>query len=87
MKSIEEGIKIAEDIGEQELFIIGGGEIYKQSLDMSDKLYLTRIHGEFEGDTFFPVLDMNVWRETAKEECSADDKHDYAMTFLQYTKK
>ena len=87
VKSIAEGIKLAAEKGEEELFIIGGGEIYKQALDLTDIVYLTRVHGEFEGDTFFPDLDMSRWKEVSKTFHPADDRHKYSMTFLQFKKK
>lgn len=87
VKNIEEGIKLAAEKNEEELFVIGGGEIYKQALDMTDIVYLTRVHGEFEGDTFFPVLDKRLWKEVSANFHPADDRHKYDMTFLQYNKE
>jgi dihydrofolate reductase len=61
--SIENGIKFAESNGESELFVIGGGEIYKYCLecDLIDQIYLTRVNFDGEADTFFPELDMQEW--------------------------
>lgn len=87
VKSIEEGIKLAAEKNEEELFIIGGGEIYKQSLDLTDIVYFTRVHSEFDGDTFFPELDMGKWKEVSNDFHPADDRHKYDMTFLQFNKK
>ena len=85
--SIEEGIDKARQLGEEELFIIGGGEIYRQSMPLADKIYLTRVHGEFEGDTFFPELKLDQWTELNRRFHDTDEKHAYAMTFLEYAKK
>ncbi len=58
MFSIEEAIAYAKEEGEEEVFIIGGGEIYKQSMHLLDKLYLTEVISDIPGDTYFPELDM-----------------------------
>jgi len=62
----------------------GGAEIYKQALDIADKMYLTRIHEEFDGDTFFPEIDMNVWRETEREDCKPDERSKYYYSFCVF---
>lgn len=67
-------------------FIIGGGEIYKQSLAIADKIELTRVHENFEADTFFPKVDMSVWKETANTFHTKDDKHKYEFSFLTYVR-
>jgi len=51
----------------------GGAEIYKQALDIADKMYLTRIHEEFDGDTFFPEIDMSVWKESERRDFEPND--------------
>ncbi len=58
-KSLEEALELAKL--DSEVFIIGGGEIYKQSLQIADKVYLTRVHAGFAGDTFFPELNLSEW--------------------------
>ncbi|HAW53337.1 MAG TPA: diacylglycerol kinase [Flavobacteriales bacterium] len=87
VKNIEQGIALAAEQDESELFIIGGGEIYRQSLNLADNVYLTRVHGIFEGDTYFPELEMNIWKEVSREFHPADDKHKYSMSFLRFNKK
>lgn len=67
-----------------EIFIIGGGEIYRQSMDMVDKIYLTRIHQEFEGDAFYPDVDENIFQEVERRE-RLDQPVPY--TFLTYVRK
>jgi dihydrofolate reductase len=75
------------DTGEErEVFVIGGGEIYKQSMDIADKLYITRVHATFEGDTFFPEIDATVWKETNRTDCKADEKNKYDYSFIEYEK-
>lgn len=68
-------------------FIIGGGEIYKQALLFADKIELTRVHHEFEADTFFPKIDMSVWKETENVLHEKDDKHNYAYSFITYERR
>ena len=68
-------------------FIIGGGEIYKQGLLFADKIELTRVHHEFEADTFFPKIDTTVWKETSNTLHEKDDKHDYAFSFITYERR
>jgi len=74
-------------INEQEVFIIGGAQIYAQALPVADKLYITRIHASFpEADAFFPVIDRNIWKETSRETFPADEKNPYPFTFIEYEK-
>lgn len=80
--SIEEALRIARDNGETEAFIIGGGEIYKQSMHYWDRLYLTRVDARVEGDAFFPQIDIDDWEIIASESHTADEKNEYDYTFL-----
>jgi dihydrofolate reductase len=82
--SVEDAIKKALELGETDLAIIGGGEIYREALRHTDVIWLTRVHHEFEAHTFFPVLDATEWKITWREEHQADEKHAYAFTFLKY---
>ncbi len=69
-------------------FIIGGGEIYKQSINLADKLELTRVHASFDGaDTFFPNVDTNIWKEVSRTTHEADEDHNYAFSFITYVRK
>jgi dihydrofolate reductase len=70
---------------EDEVFIIGGAQIYAQILPDADKLYLTKIHAEFsEADVFFPAINYSEWREVSRETHLADEKHPYSFTFVEY---
>ena len=86
--SLREAVNVAKKNNEEEAFIIGGGEIYKLALeeDLVDRIYLTRIHHEFDGDTFFPYIDEK-WIETHRSEYKKDEKHKYDFTFLTYEKE
>jgi len=66
-------------------FIIGGGEIYKQAMPFVDRIEITRVHHSFpEADTYFPEIDVTVWKETTREEHTKDEKHSFPFTFLTY---
>lgn len=79
--SIEEALGMAYDAGETEAFIIGGGEIYRDSADLWDKLYLTEVDLETEGDVFFPALEKSAWREIWREAHGTDEKNEYPYVF------
>ena len=65
----------------KELMIIGGGEIYKMLLGETNRIYITRVDGEFEGDAYFPEIDPRIWKLTSRDDHPADDKHAYAYSF------
>ncbi|HXU26114.1 MAG TPA: dihydrofolate reductase [Bacteroidia bacterium] len=69
----------------EEIFIIGGAEIYKQTIAMCHKIYLTRIHHSFEGDAFFPELTSD-WKLTHQENMAADEKNKYPFAFQTWTR-
>lgn len=83
--SIEEGISKCPN-GE-EVFIIGGGEIYKQSMPFTDKIELTRVHGNVEADTYFPEINYNDWELVFEEVHKKDDRHNFDFTFQTFLKK
>lgn len=68
-------------------FIIGGGEIYTLAMQVADKIELTRVHGTFEADTFFPKLNSSQWELIHKEEHNKDDKHNFAFTYETWVRK
>lgn len=84
--SIEEAIQYSKDQNQERIFIMGGGEIYKQSLALTDEIYLTEVKEEFEGDTFYPVLDSE-WIEESREAHQADEKNAYAYDFVKLVRK
>ncbi|MEQ9405840.1 MAG: dihydrofolate reductase [Cyclobacteriaceae bacterium] len=85
-RSIEEALDKAEQAGENEAFIIGGGEIYRQSLEIADTIYLTEIKGEFEGQTTFPEFDKEEWKEVSRKHHPIDERHKYSFDFVEYKK-
>ena len=88
VNSVEEALKVAKSNGDNEAFIIGGGRIYKLAVDagLVDRIYLTKIHHSFDGDTFFPKLNPD-WVEVKREDCFKDDNHKYNYSFILLEKK
>ena len=84
--SIQEAIEFAESRKEPELFIIGGGEIFKQTMSVADVIHLTVVHAEMEGDTFFEYDDSS-WEVAQKEFVAADEKNEYDSTYLKLVRK
>ncbi len=79
--SVEEALQIAKDNGETEVFIIGGAQIYERSKNLWDRLYLTEVDVDVEGDVHFPELDMNNWKLISEEAHQADDKNEHDYNF------
>jgi len=71
----------------EENFIIGGGSIYRQFMPLADKLYITRVHKEFEGDVFFPEIDTAEWELQSVEKIGDDPQNDFSYTFEIYKRK
>ncbi len=83
--SLEKAIAICPQ--NEDLFIIGGGEIYKQSINIVDRLDLTRVHENFDAEVFFPEIDLDIWKLESEEFHEKDDKHKYDFSFQSYIKK
>ena len=84
VNSIEAALQQAQLLGESEVFIIGGAEIYRQTLGIIDKLYLTKVHHSFDGDAIFPALNMEQWIEQSHQFHPIDEKHKYSFTYFIY---
>lgn len=69
---------------EREVFVIGGGEIFRQAISRADRLYLTVVHAQVEGDTYFPDFEHDGWALESEERHEADEKHPWAFTFRNY---
>ena len=82
--SLEDAIAEAGDV--EELFIAGGGEIYRLSMELADRILLTRIHDEFDGDATFPPLDRDTWTLSSAEHREADERNASACTFESWTR-
>lgn len=85
--SLEDALKLAQEGGEQEAFIIGGAEIYKQALPHADIVYLTEIYHKFEGDAFFPKVNHDEWELVYEEKHEPDEKNKYRFAFCEYKRK
>lgn len=85
--SLSEALDIAKQHQETEAFIIGGGEIYRMGLLLADRIYLTEIAGDFEGQVTFPALDQSIWKEVSRKHHPSDERHNYAFDFVVYEKK
>ncbi|MEK7080805.1 MAG: dihydrofolate reductase, partial [Patescibacteria group bacterium] len=73
---------------DEEIFIIGGGQIYKLFIEKADKLYITHVNAEFpDADTFFPKIDKNKWQKTKSELLKKDELNKYDLEFAEYVRK
>lgn len=82
--SLEEAVGLCST--DQEVFIIGGAEIYRQALPLASKIYLTHIWYDFEGDTFLFEVDSSAWQEIHREDFAPDEKNKYAYSLITYEK-
>ena len=78
--SLKEALNVSSI--DDEIFIFGGGKIFKEAMPLVKKIYITRVHSIIDGDTFFPVLYMNDWKETSREDFKADEKNQYDFSFV-----
>ncbi|HYI13479.1 MAG TPA: dihydrofolate reductase [Thermoanaerobaculia bacterium] len=83
--SLEEAVRVARERGDDEAFLNGGAQVYAQSMHLADRMYLTRVHAEVEGDAFFPDFDdVSEWHLVDSEHFEADEKNEYPFSFLTY---
>lgn len=87
VQSLEEALAAAAATDAREAFIVGGGEVYRQTLPLATKVYLTRVHTVIEGDTFFPELPPAEWALLSQLDFTADEKHAYAYSFQVWQRK
>lgn len=85
--SITDAIEMARAHGETELFICGGAEVYRETLDLAERIYLTEVHADSDADIFFPEFNRDDWLETASEPHTADEKNEYPFTFVVLVKQ
>ena len=81
--SLEQALAKANEI-QEDVFVIGGGEIYKQAMEYVDVIYLTEVHHEFNGDTYFPEIDEESFQEVERVHHMKDEKHPYSYSFITY---
>lgn len=87
VQSLADALAIAEENGETEAFIIGGGEIYRMGLAQADQIYLTEIDAPFEGQVTFPEFDPSNWMETSRIHHPVDERHRFSFDFVVYSRK
>lgn len=85
--SLEAAMAVAKDKNEPEVFVIGGAEIYSLAMPLAHKLYLTEIQADIEGDTYFPSIDTNSFKEISRVHHTKDSKHVFDFDFVVYAKK
>ncbi|MDC1469851.1 dihydrofolate reductase [Flavobacteriaceae bacterium] len=85
VNSLEAAIEQAKD--DENPFIIGGGEIYKQALAVVDTIEFTRVHHTFKGDTFFPLIREDIWEETGRVYNKKDDLHEFDFSYITYKRR
>ena len=79
--SLQEAIELAEQTDCKEAFVIGGGQIYSLAIPLADRIYLTRVHAQLEGDAFFPEISTDIWKQVSNLDFTKDDKHAYDYSF------
>lgn len=91
VNSVEAARELAESVclidGQEEAMIMGGAEIYTLALPHTDRLYLTEVHADVEGDAFFPEYDKSLWQEVAREDFAAEGPNPYNYSFVVYEAK
>ncbi|OCX51540.1 dihydrofolate reductase [Mucilaginibacter sp. PPCGB 2223] len=80
VKSIDEAIALCKT--EDEVFIVGGAEIYRQAMHLTNRIYLTIVHHSFDADTFFPEIDYKHWKEVEREDHETDERHAFKYSFI-----
>ena len=89
--TVDDAITMAENVafieGQEEAVIMGGAEIYALALAQTQRLYLTEVHAEVDGDTFFPEYDKGEWEEIAREDFPAEGPNPYDYSFVVYERK
>ncbi len=85
--SVEEAILKAKSLTRDDIFIVGGAEIYALSLPLADQILVTQLHDVFEGDAFFPEIPLDTWEVSERERGVTDEKNAYQYTYLTYSRK
>ena len=86
-KDLQDALQKAAETNCNEVFVIGGGEIYKWAIDIADKILITRVHASFDADTFFPEINETRWKLIANQDFGVDEKHKYAYSFQTWERK
>ncbi len=81
LHTVDEIVRLNQDV-----YVIGGAQVYGATIDAADRLYVTHVHASIQGDAYFPPIDSAVWREVAREAHLADEKNQYDYDLVQYDK-
>lgn len=87
VNNLKDALFVAKDADVKEVFVIGGGEIFKEVINKADRIYMTRVHTIIDGDVFFPEIDKKKWKQVSNRDCFADDKHKYDYSFELWEKQ
>ena len=83
--SIEKGYEVAKEQGAEKCFVIGGGQIYAQAMQIADEMVITHVHTVIEdADTYFPVIDPSIWQVAERSELKTDPESGYTFEFVKY---
>ena len=80
---MKEAIDLAVSKNEKEIFIIGGGEIFKEAISLADKMYVTEVDVVIEGDAFFPSMDLDQWKQIKKTDVKKDENNQYNFSIIE----
>lgn len=85
--TLDDALTEARKVNQQEIFVIGGAEIYAMALPVATTLYLTEIQKAYEGDTYFPAFSREEWQEISRHHHPADERHEVGFDFVEYERK
>lgn len=85
--NLNDAVKAAESNDVNEFFIIGGAELFNTTMDQAQRIYLTRVHANIEGDVFFPALNKEEWELVSEKKMEADEKNEYDLSFQVWEKR
>lgn len=81
VSNLNDAIFVAKDADCKEVFVVGGGEIYKEAIKIADRIYMTRVHTITDGDAFFPEIDKSKWKRISVRDCFTNEKHKFNYSF------
>lgn len=87
VKSLHDAEFLVKNMDIKEMMVIGGGEVYRMALEKADRIYITRVDAELEGDTYFPVIDTDEWWLVSRKDHEGDEHHQYAYSFQTWERK
>ncbi len=83
--SIDDALDLCENI--KRIFVIGGAVVYKQFMEIADDMYITWVHNNFDGDTFFPEFNQDIWIEVSREDFPVDERNQFPYSFSYYKRR